>query len=48
MSEKSRILIVGDDRRMARTLVDILRARGFAVSELSSAHGVVETPSSDG
>lgn len=48
MSEKSRILIVGDDHRMARTLVDILRARGFAVSELSSAHGVVETPSSDG
>ena len=48
MSEKSRILIVGDDRRMARTLVDILRARGFAVSELSDPHGVVEVLSSDG
>ena len=35
MSENLNILIVDDDRRMAKTLVDILKVKGF---ETESAH----------
>ncbi len=31
MSKKPRILIVDDDRRMARTLLDILKVKGYEV-----------------
>lgn len=36
------VVIVDDDPQFTRTLGDILRARGFAVSELSDPHGIVE------
>jgi len=39
MSNKLRILIVDDDRRLARTLVDILRCKGY---EAQAAHSGVE------
>ena len=35
MSEKLRILIVDDDRKMAKTLVDILKVKGY---EAEAAH----------
>jgi two-component system response regulator HydG len=36
------IVIVDDDPQFASTLGDILRARGFAVTEVTDPHGVVE------
>ena len=36
------IVIVDDDPQFARTLGDILRARGFAVTQITDPHGVVE------
>lgn len=42
MSDKLRILIVDDDRRMARTLVDILRVKGYEVEGAHSASEALE------
>ena len=36
------IVIVDDDPQFCKTLGDILRARGFAVTQISDPHGVVE------
>jgi len=42
------IVIVDDDPQFARTLGDILRARGFAVTQIADPHGVVERLEADG
>ena len=42
------IVIVDDDPQFARTLGDILRARGFAVTQITDPHGVVERLDADG
>ena len=42
------VVIVDDDPQFARTLGDILRARGFAVSELSDPQDIVEMLRPDG
>ena len=42
------IVIVDDDPKFARTLGDILRARGFAVTQITDPHGVVERLGADG
>jgi len=42
------IVIVDDDPGFARTLGDILRVRGFAVTELTDPHDVVEQIEVDG
>jgi DNA-binding NtrC family response regulator len=42
------IVIVDDDPKFARTLGDILRARSFAVTQVTDPHGVVERLKADG
>jgi two-component system response regulator HydG len=42
------IVIVDDDPQFARTLGDILRARSFAVTQVTDPHDVVERVRSDG
>ena len=42
------IVIVDDDPGFARTLGDILRARGFAVTQVTDPHSVVERLTADG
>jgi two-component system response regulator HydG len=42
------IVIVDDDPQFCKTLGDILRARGFAVAEVTDPHGVVEPLKPDG
>ena len=37
-----------DDPKFTRTLGDILRARGFAVTQITDPHGVVERLEADG
>ena len=42
MSKELRILIVDDDQRMTKTLVDILRAKGYQVEAANSAAKALE------
>jgi two-component system response regulator HydG len=42
VNEETQILIVDDDRRMARTLVDILRIKGYAAEAAHSAPEALE------
>ncbi len=42
------IIIVDDDPKFARTLGDILRARSFAVTQVTDPYGVVERLEADG
>ena len=42
------IVIVDDDPQFCKTLGDILRVRGFAVTQISDPHGVVERLGADG
>ncbi len=42
------IVIVDDDPKFARTLGDILRTRGFAVTQIADPRGVVERLEADG
>jgi CheY-like chemotaxis protein len=42
MNEQTQILIVDDDRRMARTLVNILRIKGFAAETARSGPEALE------
>ncbi len=42
------IVIVDDDPKFARTLGDILRARSFAVTQITDPHDVVERVRADG
>lgn len=42
------IVIVDDDHEFCKTLGDILRARGFAVAQVTDPHGVVERLRADG
>jgi two-component system response regulator HydG len=42
MSESLRVLIVDDDRRMAQTLVDILRVKGYEAEGVHSASEALE------
>ena len=42
------VVIVDDDPRFCKTLGDILRARGFAVTQVTDPHGVVERVRPDG
>ena len=42
------IVIVDDDHEFCKTLGDILRARGFAVAQVTDPHGVVERLREDG
>lgn len=48
LSQERSIVIVDDDPKFARTLGDILRARGFAVTQVTDPHDVVETLKPDG
>jgi two-component system, NtrC family, response regulator HydG len=47
MSEKTKVLVVDDDRRMARTLCDILRIKGYDVVEANDGVEAVEKVKSD-
>jgi len=42
LGQERSIVIVDDDPKFARTLGDILRARGFAVTQITDPHDVVE------
>ncbi|MCK4450202.1 MAG: response regulator, partial [Anaerolineae bacterium] len=42
------IAIVDDDPQFCKTLGDVLRMRGFAVTQVSDPHGVVERLGADG
>jgi len=42
MKEKGRILIVDDDKRMAKTLMDILKVKGYEAEAVYSATAAVE------
>lgn len=42
LGQERSIVIVDDDPKFARTLGDILRARSFAVTQVTDPHGVVE------
>lgn len=42
MNKKVRILVVDDDRRMARTLADIFRVKGYGVNTAHSAKEALE------
>jgi two-component system, NtrC family, response regulator HydG len=49
MKPKTKILVVDDDRRMAKTICDILRVKGFEVQEVNSGEVAIgkiksETP----
>ncbi len=48
LSRGRSIVIVDDDSKFARTLGDILQARGFVVTQITDPHGVVETLKPDG
>jgi len=47
MSEKTKVLVVDDDRRMARTICDILRIKGYEVIEANDGMEAVEKVKSD-
>ena len=48
LRQERSIVIVDDDPKFARTLGDILRARSFAVTQITDPHGVVERLEADG
>jgi two-component system, NtrC family, response regulator HydG len=48
LRRKPSIVIVDDDPHFCRTLGDILRARGFAVAQITDPHAVTEQVEDDG
>ncbi|MBA4417370.1 MAG: response regulator [Syntrophus sp. (in: bacteria)] len=42
MKEKAKVLVVDDDRRMTRTICDILKIKGYEVTEANSGEEAVE------
>ena len=48
LRQERSIVIVDDDPKFARTLGDILRARGFAVTQITDPHDVVERLEANG
>lgn len=47
MKTKTKILVVDDDRRMAKTICDILKVKGFDVLEVNSGEEAVQKVKSD-
>ena len=47
MSKKTKVLVVDDDRRMARTICDILRVKGYEAIEANDGIEAVEKVKSD-
>jgi two-component system, NtrC family, response regulator HydG len=47
MSEKTKVLVVDDDRRMAKTICDILAIKGYQAIEANSGEEAVEKVRSD-
>lgn len=47
MGERTKVLVVDDDRRMVRTICDILKVKGYAAAEAYSGEEAVEKVKSD-
>lgn len=47
MGEKTKVLVVDDDRRMVKTICDILRVKGFDAAEAYTGEEAVEKVKSD-
>ena len=47
MSDATRILVVDDDRRMAKTIYDILRIKGYTAIEANSGEEAIEKVKTD-
>jgi len=47
MSEKIKVLVVDDDRRMAKTIYDILKIKGYEAVEVHSGEKALEEVKSD-
>ena len=47
MGEKTKVLVVDDDRRMVRTMCDILKVKGYEASEAYTGKEAVEKVKSD-
>lgn len=47
MSDTTRILVVDDDRRMAKTIYDILRIKGYTAIEANSGEEAIEKVKTD-
>jgi two-component system, NtrC family, response regulator HydG len=47
MKKNTRLLVVDDDRRMTKTICDILRIKGYETIEVNSGEKAVEIVSSD-
>jgi DNA-binding NtrC family response regulator len=47
MKEKIKVLVVDDDRRMVKTIVDILKIKGYRATEANSGEEAIEKIKSD-
>jgi DNA-binding NtrC family response regulator len=47
MREKVKVLVVDDDRRMVKTIVDILKIKGYRVAEANSGEEAIKKVKSD-